>query len=112
MSMILDTEISEAKNFFKVFFKFQIIEVILQFKKEVNGKIQSSFLEWSVLGWGVFIRCCKQNKQKSPAKVNLYVTPPFAIYFTDFQTDFIQSGSLQESPKPCRAQTKHIHKQF
>lgn len=45
MLMILDTVKFVDENLLKVFFKFQIIQVILQFKQKTNVKVQSSFIE-------------------------------------------------------------------
>lgn len=90
------------------FFKFQIIQVILQFKWKANKRIQSSFLEWGLLEWGGIFKSSQQNF----AKVNLYVTHYFEICFTYFQIDFIQSGSLQESHRPLENRPSMLSNSF
>lgn len=103
MFMILDTVKFVDENLLKVFFKFQIIQVILQFKQKTNMKVQSSLIEWGLLGQGISSKCCKQN---------ICVTHHFEMCFTGLQIDIIQSGSLQEFPRCRGSQTKHVLQQF
>ena len=83
--MMLDTAKCVANFCLKYFFKFQIIQVFLQFLGSANEKTDSSFLEWGLLGWGV----------------SLYAV---LHWFSDwFHTQWSPPGI----PQTLAAQTKH-----